>query len=225
MSNKNTSSDHSVCTDNTEYTRSRDHRKSKHSSDSYCSEDYTYTDTRDCYDYNNDSCESKRRKNRKHCDDDCGLKYSHTPVGVWNLVFQYETMTTGTATTASTLERPTQLLLNADGTFTNHSTPDLKNNPFMELLSTGVGVWHEEGDRKLKLEATHIGYKASDGSPVVYYKVHITMKLNRKHTKARFCGHAAPKDLKDPTLCTSTTGPVVCFSGSGYKVLEPKKCD
>ena len=226
MSN-NISGSHSEYTDNTQYTWSKEHGKSRRSYDSDCSDDYTYTDTgncsdtRGCSDHSDDSCRSKK-KHRDHCKDDCGLKYSHTPVGVWNLIFQYETMTSTNATTTTTLDRPPQLLLNSGGTYTGNSTPDLKNNPFGVLLSTGVGVWNIIGERKVKLEATHIGYKASDGSPSVYYKIHITMKLNKRGTKARFCGQAIPKNIDDPSLCTNTNGTVVCFSGHGYKVLEPK---
>ena len=214
MSN-NTSGSHSEYTDNTQYTLSKEHGKSSRSSDSDCSEDYT--DTRDCSDRSDDS-RFKRKKHRNHCKDDCELKHSNTPVGVWNMIFQYEIMG---STTDTTLDRPIQLLLNAGGTYTGNSTPDLKNNPFGLLLSTGVGVWHEEGERKLKLEGTNIGYKASDGSPSVYYKVHIIMKLNRRRTKSRFCGQAVPKNIDDPSLCTDTNGTVVSFSGHGYKVLEP----
>ena len=227
MSSADTSGNHSDNIDNTEYTHSKDNTKSRKDCDSDCSEEYTYTitedcdDTRDCHRYSDDSCDGKKkRQHRRNCDDECGLKHSNTPVGVWNLVFQFETTTNA----SSTLDRPTQLLLHADGTFTNHSTPDLKNNPFNELLSPGIGVWHEIGGRKLKLESTNIGYKASDGSPMVYYKNHITMKLNRRGTKSHFWGEAVPKDLTDPCLCTDTSGAVVCFSGCGCKVLEPRKC-
>jgi len=212
MNRNNKSSKHSEYTDYTDYTCSRSNRKSRSRSGS----DYYSR-------YSDESCRSKSRSSYDHCYDDCRLEYSHTPIGVWNLVFQYETNTSNNTTTTMEMERPSQLLLNGDCTFTNNSTPDLKNNPFGVLLSTGVGVWQQTGDRKLKLEATHIGYKASDGSPTVYYKVYITMKLNRKRTKVRFCGQAVPKNLDDPSLCTETDGAIICFGGHGYKVLEPNK--
>ena len=232
-SSNNTSGNHSECTDHTHYSRSN---KSRNSYDSGYSDDYTYTDTRDGRDsqdscdsrdhhsYGRSSCDKSRdcHKRKRHCKNDCGLKCSGTLVGVWNLIFQFESTT---STSSTTLDQPTQLLLNEGGTFTNHSTPDLKNNPFNALLTTRVGVWHPAGDRKLKLESTTIAYKASDGSPILYYKVHITMKFNHKGTRARFCGKAVPKSLDDPTLCTDASAPVICFSGCGWKVLEPRKCE
>lgn len=191
--------------------------------------DYTHNSKRSCASNSNTNgsySSDYDRSYTKDCKDDCGLKHSNTPVGVWNLIFEYEPVTSGSATsttsTTTTLIRPTQLLVNAGGTFSNTSTPDLKNNHIMELLSTGVGVWRETGERKLKLVGTNIAYKASDGSPVSYYRFEILMKLNRSGTKALFCGHAVPKDLSDPKLCTDVTNAVTAyFSGRGYKILEP----
>lgn len=227
MSNTDTSRN-SDCTYDTNYTSENNHRRRRRKCDSRCS-DESYTNTRDCsYEssdnkYSNDSCDGKRRRHRRQCSDDC-IKHSDTPVGVWNLIFQYENVTTtATTTTDTTLERPSQLLMNEGGTFSNHSSPDLNNNPFGDLLTTGVGVWHAVGERKLKLEATHIAYKASNGSPTTYYKVYIIMKLNRRGTKSRFYGQAVPKDLIDTVLCTDSSLPVICFNGCGYKVLEPKR--
>lgn len=215
---KNKSGHHS---DNSDCTSTHNTRRS-------CNSNESYTYTTDCRRSDKSDCTDDCRDTTKDCSDDCGLKHSTTPVGVWNLIFEYEPVTSSTSsntastTTSTTLIRPTQLLVNVGGTFSNTSTPDLKNNPIMELLSTGVGVWRETGERKLKLVGTNIAYKASDGSPVSYYKFEILMKLNRSGTKALFCGHAVPKDLSDPKLCTDlTNGITAYFSGRGYKVLQP----
>lgn len=198
MSGTNTSYNDSYSSESHHGHRHRRHRKK-------CDSSYS----RDCH-------------NTSRCSDDCGIKCSETPIGVWNLVFEYETTTTTSNTTSTTLQRPSQLLLNEGGTFTNTSTPDLKNNPFGDLLSTGVGVWKEVGDRKLKLDGSHIAYKASDGSPVAYYRVHIVMKANHRGNRARFRGCAEPKMLSDPTLCSDMTSlPTIHFSGCADKILEP----
>jgi hypothetical protein len=119
-----------------------------------------------------------------------------------------------------------QLILNGDNTLNNFIPPDLTNNPFGKLLpTTGAGVWRKVGDRKLKMEVVHIAYRPSDGCPQAYVKIWITFKLNRKGTRARFCGEACILDLKDPTMCTPTDIAPICFTGHGFKVLEPGECD
>ncbi len=236
-----------------------------------------------------ESWDCDEHSDHKHCNDRCrkykrcGIKHSNTPVGVWNLLYYYDTNLPMNNTTSSivggsttmnncntncrstdhtnchsmnynnmnynnmnnttynnmnqtmnqtmnntmnmnqtmNLERPSQLLLNAGGTFINAATPDLNNNPFGALLSLGMGVWREMGNRKLRLDESHIAYRASNGAPTVYYRVQIIMKLSRSGTKARFHGRAIPKNLDDPTLCSDTDGTTFCFSGHGYKVLEP----
>lgn len=199
--------------------------------------EFTYTDTRD-HTYGSDDSYSRNSRNTRHsgkrchrrsdsCERRCGLECSDTPVGVWNMVFEYDPSTASTTTTTATttmIDRPTQLLLNEGGTFTNYSAPDLTNTPFgPNHLTTGVGVWNKHGERKLKLEGTHIAFKTSDGSPQLYYLVHIKMKLNHRGTKAIVEGRAVPKDLSDPKLCTDSTMSDVYFTGYGYKVLEPGK--
>lgn len=195
---------------------------SNESNNSDCSWDCSeHTDRNHCH----DKCHHRRRR--------CGLRFSNTPVGVWNLLYQYDitspsmvttsSTTTVSGTTGTTVERPTQLLLNEGGTFINATTPDLNNNPFGALLSLGMGVWREIDNRKLRLDETHVAFRASNGSPTVYYRVEIIMKLSRSGTQARFFGRAVPKDITDPTLCTDTDGQTFCFSGCGYKVLEPNR--
>ena len=233
-------------------------RRSKSSDHSDHSDRSRDDESWDCDDHSDHQhCDDRCRRNKR-----CGLKHSSTPVGVWNLLYQYDTdLTTSSTTTTQTnchpnnchpnnchhqnnchtqnntvnntvnntmnqtmnIERPTQLLLNAGGTFINATTPDLNNNPFGALLSLGMGVWREMGNRKLRLDETHIAYRASNGAPTVYYRVEIIMKLSRSGTKARFHGRAIPKNLDDPTLCSDTDGTTFCFSGCGYKVLEPHR--
>ena len=166
----------------------------------------------------NSSCRNSSTRDASSCVSSCGLNYSDTLVGVWNFIYQYESQV---ASSETTIDRPSQLLFNLGGTFSSNSTPDLKNNPFGSLLSTGVGVWKQVGERRYKLEETHIGYRASDGAPSVYFLVHITMKLSKRGTKARICGRAVPKDISDPTLCTDTNGSTFNFTGHGYKILQP----
>lgn len=151
------------------------------------------------------------------CDYNCGLKYSKTPIGVWNMIYSCD----NACTTTGTMEWLNQLLLNGDETATAYSAPDVGNNPFPCSLSTGVGVWRHQ-DRKMKLEMTHIGYRCSDGNPQVYYRVRITMKLNHKGTRAKFRGEACPYDISDPTMCCPADASPICFEGYAVKVLEPK---
>ena len=244
-------------TSTSDYTRS-----SRNDSQSY---DTSNNSTSDCNDHHDDCRDDNCHGCRTNSRNNCGLRSSSTPVGVWNLIYQYDintmnnmnntnntnnnmnnnttvnnnrtTVTTMNGTTVTVngttiandtnnmiIERPTQLLLNAGGTLVNVTTPDLNNNPFGALLSTGLGVWREIGDRKIRLDETHIAYRTTNGAPTVYYKVKIIMKLNSKGTRARFFGQATPKDITDPNLCTDSNNNAVsfCFSGCAYKVLEPR---
>ena len=124
-------------------------------------------------------------------------------------------------TTTGTMEWLNQLMMNGDETASSYAAPDVGNNPFPCSLSPGLGVWKHQ-DRKIRLDMTHIGYRCSDGNPQVYYRVHITMKLNSKGTKARFRGEACPYDISDPTMCCPADAPALCFQGHAVKVLEPR---
>ena len=179
-------------------------------------------DTTDCNDRS--TYEKRRRRHRRRksdCSYECGLKYADTPVGVWNLVYSCG----NACTTTGTMEWLNQLLLNADRTATNHAAPDIGTNPFPCSLSPGIGVWKTNGDKKLRLDLTHIGYRCSDGAAQVYYRVHIIMKMNKRGTRTRFCGEALAYDLMDPTMCTSLDIPPISFQGHGVKVLDPGHCD
>ena len=181
------------------------------------------SDDRSCDRSDSDSCDGKRkhRRRKSDCSFDCGLKFSETLVGVWNLVYSCD----NACTTTGTLEWLNQLMLNGDNTLNIFIPPDVTNNPFGSLiLTTGAGVWKQVSDRKLKFEVVHIAYRSSDGCPQFYIKSHITFKLNRKRTRARFCGEACFLDLKDPSMCTPTDRAPVCFSGHATKVLEPRGC-
>ena len=134
-------------------------------------------------------------------------------------MFKYDDNTTS----RTTEEVPVQLLLQEGGTFSNFTSPDLTNNPFTVLLTPGVGVWEMDGERKLKLKGTHIGYKPSDGKPESYLKFLIHMKLSKRATKVRFCGEVVEFDISDPSLCCRTDKCPICFTGFGFKVLEPGK--
>lgn len=183
------------------------------SSDSSCN-----TKTNYCSDSeSSDECNSSER-----CESNCNLKCSETLVGVWNFIYQYETLagSNNTDCNVTTIDRPSQLLFNVGGTFSSNSTPDLKNNPFGSLLSTGVGVWKQTGERRYKLEETHIGYRASDGAPSFYFKVSIRMKVSRRGTKAKFCGRSVQLSISNDQLCDET-GKTFDFSGFGFKILEP----
>ncbi len=178
---------------------------------------------RSCDRSDSDSCDGKRkhRRRKSDCKFDCGLKFSETLVGVWNLVYSCD----NACTTTGTMEWLNQLMLNGDNTLNIFIPPDVTNNPFGSLiLTTGAGVWKQVSDRKLKFEVAHIAYRTSDGCPQAYVKSHIIFKLNRKRTRARFCGEACFLDLKDPSMCTPTDRAPVCFSGHGTKVLEPRGC-
>ncbi len=193
------------------------------SSQSNRSDYTTYSDcdrsSRDCDKTYDNSCENDSKSYKNSCSYDCGLKYSNTPVGVWNMLYSCEEA----CTTTGTLEWINQFLLNADETVTSFSIPDVSKNPFPSILSTGLGVW-KSSDRKIRLELTHIGYRSSDGSPQTYYRIYIVMKLNTKRTKARFRGEACAFDITDPTMCTPADVAPVCFEGHAVKVLEPG-CD
>jgi hypothetical protein len=211
------STDWSNCTDDTTNMTS--------CSDSYSS-DCSYDSCKSSCDYNKSDSDSNSSNSSNKCDDlcdsdslecsrDCGMKYSHTPVGIWNLIFNYD----------STMiqNRPSQLVLNEDGTFNNFASPDLNNNPFPVLLTPGVGIW-KETHHGLKLEGTHIGYKQEDGNPEVYYTVHIKTKLHRKGTRMKFHGKAVPRSIDDPRMCKRSDLHSVCFTGCGVKILTPKNC-
>ena len=204
--------------------KTKDHSKKSCYDDSYRSDRSYYSDYSD-YDRSNYSdrdrsysnCDKKKRCDRKSSYSyDCGLKYSKTPIGVWNMVYSCD----NACTTTGTMEWLNQLLLNGDETVTSFSAPDVGHNPFPCSLTPGVGIWKNR-DKKLKLELTHIGYRCSDGAAQAYYKVYITMKMNNKGTRARFRGEACPFDISDPTLCTPADHPSLCFSGCAVKVLEP----
>lgn len=212
----------------------RHQNRNQNSSEDYCSTDsdntgnsksYCDTETGDCNSTNNSerNCSDGRdsSRNGRHCDSGCQIRFSDSLVGVWNFIYQYDTGITG-ATGPITIDRPSQMLFNEGGTFSSNSTPDLRNNPFGFLLSTGVGIWKQTGERRYKLEEVHIGYRASDGNPSVYFKVNIRMKVSKKGTKALFCGYARSLDISDPTLCSETNRAEFAFNGFGYKVLQPK---
>ena len=218
-----THSDHSDSSDtNCDSSDSSDRSDSSDSSDR---SEYIECDKSDCSNRSDDSCNRKKKK-KKHrrrksdCSYDCGIKYSETPIGVWNLVYSCEDVCT---TTTGTMEWINQLMLNGDGTVTVYSAPDVGTNPYPCLLTPGIGVWNEHGERKIKMELTNIGYRCSDGAAQAYYRTHILLKLNRKGNKLRFRGESCPYDLKDPTMCTPLDHPSLCFSGHGTKVLEPKR--
>jgi len=232
------SSDNSECTNSHSKDSSRCDSNSKTSSrrSNSCSDNESCSDDdRRCS--SDDRCDRECDRRRK-----CGLKHSYTPIGIWNLIYHYDIPSSSssnkkcnsncnnkhrgsTGTTGPVITRPTQLLIIEGGTFVNNTTPDLKNNPIGALLSTGIGVWRLIDDKKIKLEETHIAYRAGDGSPLAYYKVEIVMKVSKNGTRARFRGCSVPKDINDPTLCTDTNGPIITFSGCGYKILEPGNCN
>ena len=166
-----------------------------------------------------DSCDRKRRHSRSNsCDYKCGLKRATTAVGIWNLEYNCN----NGCTTTGTMQWINQLMLNGDKTLNNFTVPDLTNNPFPYLLTPGVGVWDIVNDKKYKVHVTHVGYRSSDGSPQVYYKVRMTFKLNKKGNRLRFCGEAQSYDITDPTMCSPTTEDPICFDGCGTKVMEPE---
>lgn len=191
-------SDYSDCSDNSSYDKSS--YSTRCETESKC-------DTSRCDDSRYDSCY-----------DDCGLRSSCTPVGVWNLVYSCD----NACTTTGNMEWLNQLVLNGDKTLNLFSVPDLVNNPFPCILTPGAGVWEMVRERKYKLEVAHIGYRTSNGAPSAYYKVWITMKFNRKGTKAKFCGRAQAFDLSDPKMCCPTDADPICFTGYACKILEPK---
>lgn len=172
----------------------------------------------DCSDYTNySSCDSKKRRSSDCSSYDCGIKYSESPVGVWNFVYGCDTA----CTTTGTMEWINQVMMNGDGTVTVYSAPDVGTNPYPCMLTPGLGVWKEHGDRKIKVELTNIAYRCGDGATQAYYRTHIVLKLNRKGTRLRFCGESCPYDISDPKMCTPVDAPSLCFSGHGTKVLQP----
>ena len=214
-SGKSTRSDRSGRSDRSDQTDYTDY------TDGCDKSDYTDCGRSDYTDYS--SCDRKKKKHRRRksdCSYDCGIKYSETPVGVWNFVYGCDTA----CTTDGTMEWINQVLLNADGTITVYSAPDVGNNPYPCMLTPGIGVWKEHGDCKIKVEITNIAYRCADGASQAYYRTHMVLKLNRKGTRLRFCGESCPYDLKDPKMCTPVDQPSLCFNGHGVKVLEPKKC-
>lgn len=188
------------------------------SCDSSCDTNTKQKHSTYCSDSNSsDECDYSER-----CQTDCNLKFSDTLVGVWNFIYQYEILSSSENTDSNvmTMDRPSQLLFNVGGTFSSNSTPDLRNNPFGSLLSTGVGVWTEIGERRYKLEETHIGYRPSDGTPSFYFKVCIKMKVSRRGNKARFSGRSIQLSISNDELCEET-GKYFDFTGFGFKILEP----
>jgi hypothetical protein len=215
-SNKNNtsrSSSHLNTNPNSEKSSVSMYTKSKH-----C--DSTNYSDKSCRESDDNSCDNSFEKenysSRNNCSYDCGLKYSNTPVGVWNMIYTADNV----ATTTGTIEWINQFLLNGDETVNSFGAPDVGNNPIPHSLSSGLGIWKNH-ERKIKMELTHIGYLSSDGSPKVYYRIYITMKLNNKRTKARFRGEACSFDISDPTMCTPSDIPPLCFQGNAVKVLEP----
>lgn len=175
-----------------------------------------YTSYSDCDRSSDESCDRKKCHKDSY---DCGLKHSNTPVGVWNMIFSCD----NACTTTGTMEWINQLMMNGDETATSYPVPDVGNNPFPFLLTPGLGVWKHH-ERKIKMEFAHIGQRHSDGSPQVYYRVRITMKLNSKGTRSRFRGEACAFDISDPTMCCPADQPSLCFEGCAVKVLEPGYC-
>lgn len=234
MDRKNNQSESSEYSGNTRASKTDQPRADNHSKTSKhsrkpCSSDSSrpsrsnctnYSDTEasrpDCNKSSDESCDRDESCTKDSCSYDCGLKYSSTPIGVWNMIFSCE----NACTTTGTMEWINQLMLNGDETASSYSIPDVGHSPFPHLLSTGLGVW-KHNDRKIKLELSHIGYRHSDGNPQGYYRVKIIMKLNNKGTKARFRGEACLFDISDPTMCSPADSPALCFEGCGVKVLEP----
>jgi len=168
-----------------------------------------------------DSCERTCDTDRRSCDYDCGIKESTTPVGVWNLVFNCS----NACTTTGSMEWINQIILNGDKTLNMFFPPDMTNNPFTNLcLIPGSGVWELDQSRKFKINVVTIAFRPSDGAPQAYVKIHLTLKLNRTGTRAKFCGEAKLFDLCDPKMCYPTDAEPICFTGCGAKVLEPKTC-
>ena len=158
--------------------------------------------------------DSSESYNKHHRSDSHSEIISTSPIGVWNLSTDYHEKTIE--------KRPSQLVLNADGTFNIFSAPDIGNNPFHHLLTPIVGIWESINDRKIKLKGSCIGYRQEDGNPEVYYSFHINMKLNNCKSQAKYCGKAYYDSMDDTRSC-HTTSETFMFEGCGYQILESKQ--
>ncbi len=174
--------------------------------------------------YQNDSHDSYDRKHHQksdsYCEEECGLKQSYTPIGVWNLQYVSETA----PTTDGTQTWINQLMLNGDQTLNLFASPDVGTNPLPCQVTPGLGNWEMVSDRKMKLDIVHIGYNCGDGATRSFIRIHMVFKLNRKGTRLRFCGEARTYETSDLKMCTRDERTALCFTGCGVKVLEPR-CD